>query len=505
MFTRFFKPKLVQGMFALAIALTFTLSWSPHSVLAQDDLSNLPRLVYIYPGSPQADLEIVQQAMSEYMAERIGATIELRPLDWGVYNDQISLINASGEKYDIAFTAPWINNYYTNITQEYFIPLDELLTEYAPNYWASMTPETWDAARVGDHIYGAINQQIFVKPFGPYIRTEILEAIGLTEEFAALTSYEDLEPILVAVQEYVDQDETLTQVTYNLAQLLVAENWGYDPIVSDLVIDTSNPEPTVLIYSETEAYRNAADIIRRWYLAGYAPADPAVWAEMDAAWTAGLYPVRVADIVKPGGNAEVEARWGWPVTSTAIAEPVLTTAGVIATLNGVSYTSEHPELAVGFLELLNSDPVFYNMLSKGLEGVHWEWADEEAKLIRPANGAESFADTGYNPNTDWMFGNVFNAYYTDPTQVGAWPETAELNHQARPSPILGFTFDGSQVETELASVSAVLQEFGNPLGSGLVDVDEGIARFQTALLDAGIERIQAEAQRQIDEWRANNS
>lgn len=503
MSTRFFKPKLLQGVLALALALAFTLSWSSGAVMAQDDLSDLPRLVYIYPGSPQPDLERVQQAMSEYMAERIGATIELRPLDWGVYNDQISLINASGEPYDIAFTAPWINNYYTNVTQEYFIPLDDLLQEYAPNYWASMTPETWDAARIDGQIYGAINQQIFVKPFGPYIRTDVLDAVGLTEEFAALTSYEDLESILVAVQEYVDQDETLTQVTYNLAPLLVAENWGYDPIVADLVVDTTDPEAKVIIFSQTEEYRTAASIIRRWYEAGYAPADPAVWDEMDAAWTAGLYAVRVSDIVKPGGNAEVEARWGWPVTSTAIAEPVLTTAGVIATLNGVSYTSEHPELAVGFLELLNSDPVFYNMLSKGLEGVHWEWADEEALLIQPANGAASFADTGYNPNTDWMFGNVFNAYYTDPTQVGAWPETAELNRQARPSPILGFTFDGSAVETELASVTAVIQEFGDPLGSGLVDVDEGLERLQAALIDAGIERIQAEAQRQVDEWLAS--
>jgi putative aldouronate transport system substrate-binding protein len=368
-----------------------------------------------------------------------------------------------------------------------------------------MTPETWEAARVGDHIYGAINQQIFPKPFGPYIRTDILEAIGMAEAFAAISSYEDLEPILAAVQEYAAQDDVLTQATYNLAPLLVPENWGYDPIVVDLVVDTTDPEAKVLILSETEGYRRAASLIRRWYLAGYAPADVAMWDEMDAAWTAGLYAVRVSDIVKPGGNAEVQARWGWAVTSKALAEPVLTTAGVIATLNGVSYTSEHPELAVAFLELLNTDPVFYNMLCKGLEGVHWEWADKEALLIRPANGAASFGDTGYNPNTDWMFGSVFNAYYTDPTQVGAWPATAELNRSARPSPILGFTFDGSKVETELASVSAVLQEFGNPLGSGLVDVDEGIARLQQALQDAGIERVRAEVQRQIDEWRAARS
>jgi putative aldouronate transport system substrate-binding protein len=496
------KRNLLRGTVALVALFTLGFAFLKQSVFAQDDL---PRLVYIYPGARQPDHDLVQAALSDYMAEKIGATIELRPLDWGVYNEQIGLINASGEAYDIAFTAPWINNYYTNVSEGYFIALDELLPVYAPNYWASMTPETWDAARVGGQIYAGINQQIFVKPFGPYIRSDVLAAIGMEEEFAALSSFAELEPIMAAVQAYAETDETLTQATYNLAPLFNAENWGYDPLGNGLVVDTNNPDAEVLIYSETEGYAQAATLIRNWYLAGYAPTDVAMWAEMDAAWQAGQYAVRVADIVKPGGNEEIAARWGVEVTSIPLVEPVLTTAGVIATLNGISYTSEHPELAVGFLELLNSDPVFYNMLAKGIEGTHWEWADQEQLLIQPANGAESFGDTGYNPNTDWMFGNVFNAYYTDPAQVGAWPETAELNRSARPSPILGFTFDGSAVDTEIASVAAVLQEFGDPLGVGQVDVEEGIATLNQALQDAGIEVIRAEVQRQIDEWKASNN
>lgn len=466
---------------------------------------DLPRLVYIYPGAPQPDAARVQEALSAYMAERIGATIELRPIDWGAFNDQIGLINASAETYDLAFTAPWINNYYNNINQEYLIPLQDMLPELAPNYWASLTPATWEAARVGGGIYAGINQQIFVKPFGPYLRTDVLEALGLGDAFASLTSYDDLEPIMAAIKEYVDQDDTLTHVTYNLSPLNVAENWGYDPQDFMLVVKSDDANATVQIYPQTEEFRHASELIRRWYEAGYAPSDVAQWNEMDAAWTAGQYAVRVSDIVKPGGNAETEARWGWAVTSKAIAEPLLTTGSVTATLNGVSSTSANPELAVRYLELINSDPVFYNTLCKGLEGVHWEWADQDRLLIRPANGAAGFGDTGYNPGADWMYGNVFNSYYTDPTQVGAWPETAELNRSARPSPVLGFTFDRSAVETEAASVTAAREEFGNPLGSGTVDVEEGLARLNQALIDAGIERIRDEMQRQIDAWKTANS
>ena len=35
---------------------------------------------------------------------------------------------------------------------------------------------------------------------------------------------------------------------------------------------------------------------------------------------------------------------------------------------------------------------------------------------------------GYWPNTDWEFGNQFNAYYTDKSQIGSWA----LQRKARP-------------------------------------------------------------------------
>jgi putative aldouronate transport system substrate-binding protein len=475
-------------------------------VFGQNKFEGLPKLLYIFPGTPQPDVARVQDALNEYMAERIGAVIELRAVDWGAFDQQIGLINASAEAYDLAFTAPWINNYYNNVTQEYLAPLEDLLPSLAPNYWNSLTSDTWEAARVNGSIYGAINQQIFVKPFGPYIRTDVLDELGLAEAFAAVTQYEDLEDILAEIKTYADRSDTVLEyVTYNLAPLLVEENWGYDPQDSLLAVKSTDESAQVVIYSQTDEFRRAAELIRKWYLAGYAPSDVQTWGEQDSAWSAGLAAVRVSDIVKPGGNAEVQARWGHAVASKAIAEPLLTTGGVVATLNGVSSISAHPEEAVKFLELVNSDPAFYNTLCKGLEGVHWEWADRDQQLIRPAGGAASFGDTGYNPNTDWMFGNVFNAYYTDATQVGAWPETAELNRSARPSPVLGFTFNRAPVETEIASVSAVRQEFADPLGSGVVDVAEGIDRLNRALIDAGIERVRDEMQRQIDAWKSANS
>ena len=54
------------------LGLTGLLTLANHAT-AQD----VPRLVYIFPGVPQPDVAKVQEALSSYMAARIGATIEL--------------------------------------------------------------------------------------------------------------------------------------------------------------------------------------------------------------------------------------------------------------------------------------------------------------------------------------------------------------------------------------------------------------------------------------------
>lgn len=69
-------------------------------------------------------------------------------------------------------------------------------------------------------------------------------------------------------------------------------------------------------------------------------------------------------VVKPGGDAEIKARWGHDVISVAIAEPLLTTAGSTATMTGVNSLSANPVAAVKFLELLNSDVKFYNTFAR---------------------------------------------------------------------------------------------------------------------------------------------
>ena len=115
---------------------------------------------------------------------------------------------------------------------------------------------------------------------------------------------------------------------------------------------------------------------------------------------------------------------------------------------------------------------------------------------------EAIKDGGYDPNTDWMFGNQFNGFYRTGQAAGIWEETIKLNENAVPSVLLGFSFDPTPVKTEIAQTATVTSQYVALLETGSVDADKFLAEFIGKLKKAGSDKIIAEEQKQIDAWKA---
>ena len=458
-------------------------------------------VTYTYAGSGvPTDLQLVQDAINEILHEKIGVHLTLEPIDYGAYNDKMQLRLASGEACDIIFTAPWINSYTNNVANGVLAELDDLLQTEAPGLWASMPPTTWDAARINGKIYGVINQQIFPKPWGVHVRTDLLEKYDFSLE--GVTKWEDMEPFLEAVKEGEgitplisdDQGDTMYRATY----------YGIDPLddgIGFIGVRADDETLTVLNVMETEEYREAVNLTKKWVDAGYFSSSPPSADEARANFRAGLYAMGY-HVEKPGNAIEMETATGWTFESKNLTDPlILDTAGATATLNAICKTSPHPIEAMRVLELLNTDAEVYNLLARGIEGVHWVWADEATKVIGYPEGMTAETST-YNPNSDWMFGNQFNAYYRDARQVGAWEATKEMNDTAFPSVALGFVVDRTPIQTEVAQVTAILKEKGEPIANGFVAYDEAMPALIEEINAAGAQKIIDEVQRQLNEWAA---
>jgi putative aldouronate transport system substrate-binding protein len=471
---------------------------------APEAAADLVPVTYTYAGSGvPADLQTVQDALNKILSERIGVNLTLEPIDFGSYNDKMQLRLAAGEECDIIFTAPWINSYTNNVANGALLELDDLLKEEAPGLWGSMPESTWDAARIKGKIYGVINQQIFPKPWGVHVRTDLMEKYNFSLE--NVKRWEDMEPFLEAVRDGEGTTPIISEAPGS--SMWRTTYYGYDPLddgIGFIGVKADDETLTVVNLIETPEFREAANLTKTWVDAGYFSNNPPTADEAQANFRAGLYAMGY-HVEKPGNDVEAQTAYGWEFESKNLTDPlILDTAGVTATLNGICKTSQHPREAMRVLELFNTDPEIYNLLSRGIEGVHWEWKDQANLVIGYPEGVTA-ETSSYDPNTDWMFGNQFNAYYRDEKQVGAWEKTKEMNDTAFPSVALGFVVDREPIQTEIAQTSALLEELGDPIANGFVAYDEAASDLLARLNEAGAPRIIEEVQRQLNEWAANKT
>lgn len=65
-----------------------------------------------------------------------------------------------------------------------------------------------------------------------------------------------------------------------------------------------------------------------------------------------------------------------------------------------------------------------------------------------------------------------------------------------------FNLDTSSIETEYAACQNVHQQYWWPLELGYTDAEAGLADYQKKMEAAGIEKVRAEFQKQLDEYIA---
>jgi putative aldouronate transport system substrate-binding protein len=81
-----------------------------------------------------------------------------------------------------------------------------------------------------------------------------------------------------------------------------------------------------------------------------------------------------------------------------------------------------------------------------------------------------------------------------------WEQTKYLNENSIASPLLGFSFDATEVQAEMGQVKSVIDEYNGTLTDGTRDISE-YDDFIKKMKAAGSERIIAEVQKQVDAWR----
>ncbi|SFT29410.1 DUF3502 domain-containing protein [Paenibacillus sp. BC26] len=454
------------------------------------------KLTWYFPGNfPQPQQDKIFAEVNKVIKEKINATVDFKAIPFGDYDQKMQVVIASGEPYDITFTAGWINNYTQNVAKGAFLPLDDLLAKYAPKTLASMPASFWDATKIKGQIYGFVNQQISARTPAVAVPKALIDKYGLDMNAISGKINENSLDLLLPFIEAVQKDNPQKYPVI-----------GIDPDFFNMEAIVGFNVPGVVMFGddtlkvinqfESDGYKKFAATLRDWSAKGILHSKERISKKTDD-WTdgkAGKWVLNIGGAFKPGGANLDSALGGEPYLEVPAGTAHLTTGGITATMQAINRNSKNPERAMMLLELLNTDKDLYNLLNFGIKGEQYDF-DADGLMIPGPTQAD------YNPQVPWMFASNFLANVEKGMPVDVWEQTKKVNAEAEPSLLLGFTFDAEPVKGEIAKASAVNDEYSRAITLGVTS-EEKYNEFVAKMKDAGADKIIAEMQKQIDAWKA---
>lgn len=422
--------------------------------------------------------------------------MELTLLDMGQYFQQYFMLLSGSEEmdliasyYDLAVAA---NN------QGAFLELNDLVEEYGQDIKAQFLEEDFEASKINGVLYGIPTQHANSIEIGFLYNKEITDALNI--DMSQVKTFADWEIVMEQVKAAYPDIMCLTSSMGSTAGTMLKNNNLWDDLIDNLgVIMYAEPEKVVNLY-ETDTYKELCLIMQDWNSKGYIQQDAATTSDLfeDLVRTGQAFSCFTAPYV--GDNILKSQQIGVELGFCAIETPKKVTTSLITNLWNIPATSQHPEAAMKFLNLLETNAELANLLAYGEEGVNYQVLEDGTYDFIEGQDASSAA---YYPNYSQALPN----YYLTGVWNGGVTNIKELveerDSRTEVSPAYGFLFDSTSVTNEVTACTNVVSQYTGALESGAVDVETVLPEFIQALKEAGIDTIIAEKQAQYDAFRAS--
>ena len=451
----------------------------------------------------------VMEAVNKLLYQDLNTTLDIRYINWGELPTRYPLVLAAGEGVDWIYTANWCQ-YFTEAAKGAFRPLSfDELSRWMPSHMVATPEAAWTDAKVNGQVYMIPTATPDIKYPVMLLREDLRKKYNVPE----VTRFNDLEPYLAALkQNEPDMIPIHLDNGYDVSHCrntLMGED-GFLPgtICAGVTFNVEDPVFDVVAYTDEPALsslRKASSIMKDWYDKGYTSLNPfSNNVRSKESFQIGKSGVGLGNLYDVDANIQVAVQMGFEVGIV----PLLTKSGRYVRdpyiNNGVAISSfsRMPERTMMVLDLLMEDPAYNNLVTFGMEGVHYRLDESDRiHLISSAPGESPiYSHTGFwftNKNQWRPLANWSEAY-------AALRENA--NALLFDMPLSAFAFTPGQFKTELTGASAAFSRYGDPLAVGAVDdVDETLRLLANALEAAGVEQLKKEAEIQIRDYLASRT
>lgn len=451
-------------------------------------------IVLVMPGAPQKDHDLVIAEVNKILTEKINATLDLRFIDWSAWGDKQNLMFASNDPFDLIFSAGWFG-YTQAVGKGNYMAIDDLVKEYGQGFTDAIDPEIVNAAKVNGKLYGMVANKEYAADKGLTISKAMVDKYKF--DLSTIKELADMEPLLQTIKDN-EPGMTPLMITGNSAPSASILDYGYYDILGDGPGELLRNGEGLKVINKIEdpKYMEYAKLMYKWNKSGLINKDAATLPDTGKSLGAGKA-FATTGSYKPGSVLENSRSQGTELVELQLATPFTFTTDATSALIAFSRTSKDPARAMMFMNLLYTDGDILNLILNGIEGTHY--VATSGNIVDFAPGLDS-SKTGYAVTMNWMLGNLPLTHVWANEDPNKWESYITYNKSAEKSRALGFTFNAEPVKNEIAAASNVEKEFKFVIVTGSVDPEEFIPKYLDKLKAAGLDKIIAEKQKQLDEW-----
>lgn len=458
------------------------------------DTSDTYEAVMVLIGNQQADHEKVLGEINKILMRDINTKLNIIFLSMGDFATQLPLMLQGGDKVDIV---PVINSMAGSfISNKMILDLNSYMEQYGKNVkqaFSNMGEELMYTGSINDFMFGLPVVHESVGSTTVCMRKDWLNEAGFEKD--DITNIEDMNAVYEKVRE---NHPEAVMLWLNKGMGADARYEVCDPL-SDFngVLLNYGEKPEVVNWFASNDYKELVERHYDWAQKGWISKDAATTT--DQAYSA-IQAGRAFSFYTPGGaDAEAvnTASCGTEMVCAQVTEGQLTTTGYCWNSWGLAHASENPERAFLLLDYLYGSSEVTDLINFGIEGEHYVVGEDG--LYRYPEGVDS-TNASYGFHQGWELPNQFLGGIWEGNPPDLWEKQIVSTNSIQKSCALGFAYDSSGLNNEIAAISNVKSQYMDALNAGSVDPETELPKFLEALESAGMSKVIEEKQKQLNQW-----
>ena len=450
------------------------------------------------------DEQIVEDALNKIMVEKAQAKVDLVGITFGEWSNQLNLLLSTDSKDSLdLFSSFWYAPVSNLAANGQCMDLTELLDSEGKEIKELFAGEMADYLKCGEidgKLYGIPSLYAYCTENQYLVRTEDAKAANINWD--EVKDFKSMSDTILKLKE-ANPDKHFVPGSTDPYWVPKSIDYLGDTNYLGVLLDPTKSTKVENFY-ESDYFVEWLESVKKWKEAGAISPDP----QSNTNPSLMNLLMGVTDGT-PGyawdaqtGIKNTAAQNGIEVVGSAVSEALSTTSDVTTYMWHISTFSKNPEAAMRVLKVLYTDAEAANIVANGLEGHEYELT-ENGQMTYPTkeDGTKAaMSDLGWAASSMAYWPNVMLCKTWDYEETDVYKKMEEKNKTCSKSLALGFSFDSEPVRDQMTACNNVVSKYYSSLTNGVVDIDAVLPQFQKELKDAGIEKIIAEKQSQLDKW-----